>query len=274
MNDNRMTDKSLGLAGKTAVITGGAVNIGGAVSRMLASCGVKTAIVYNSSSEAAERLSEDICVAGGIAAAFRADVADEKAVEALFKRIAQDERFGRVDIMVNNSGIFSSSEQTELPAEEWQRVFNINALGTFLCAREAAKLMKHQAPPAGEAFRGVIINMASINAIHPGFGGTVHYDASKGAVDAFTRSLAAELGPYAIRVNAVAPGLVDSAGLREYAAPLAEMVEGRNPLLEADGSRGLVKAQDVANTIVYLSSRLASAVTGQTIVVDRGYLLT
>ena len=264
----------LGLAGKTAVISGGAVNIGGAISRALASYGVKTVIVYNSSSDSADSLVEEISAAGGTAAAFQADVSDEQSVEALFSRVEGDKRFGRIDIMVNNSGIFSMSDQTKLPAAEWQRLFNVNTLGTFLCAREAAKLMKKQQPGQDETYRGAIINIASINALHPGFGSTVHYDATKGAVYAFTRSLAAELGPSGIRVNAVAPGLVDSEGLRETAAPLAEMVEGRNPLLGADGSRKLVAASDVADTVVYLASRLASAVTGETVVVDRGYLLT
>ena len=113
----------------------------------------------------------------------------------MFEAVAADERFGNPDILVNNSGIFSMSEQTELPAAEWQRLFNINAMGTFICAKEAAKRMKGAEPADGKGSRGVIINIASINAIHPGFGMTVHYDATKGAVYSFTRSLAAELGP-------------------------------------------------------------------------------
>ncbi|MDC7227305.1 MAG: SDR family NAD(P)-dependent oxidoreductase [Spirochaetales bacterium] len=264
----------LGLLNKKAVITGGAVNIGAAISRRLAELGVVTAIVYNYSSSAADKLVAEIEEVGGTAAAFQADVADAVSMAELFAGIEEDPRFGRVDIMVNNSGIFSMSEQTDLSAEEWQRLFNINTMGVFLGAREAAKLMKSQPALDGEASRGVIINMASINALHPGFGQTVHYDATKGAVHAFTRSFAAELGPHSVRVNAVAPGLVDSEGLRDTAGPLAEMVEGRNPLSLVDGSSPLVKASDVANAVVFLSSSLAAAVTGETLVVDRGYLLT
>ena len=265
---------SLGLAGKTAVITGGAVNIGRAVTLKLASLGVKTIIVYNSSTAEALELSKDINFSGGTAYILQADISDENEVESLFNRIKEDERFGKVDIMVNNSGIFSISEQTDLPASEWQRLFNINTMGTFLCSREAAKLMKQQESSSQQRFRGVIINIASINALHPGFGRTVHYDATKGAVYSFTRSLAAELGVYGIRVNAVAPGLVDSEALRSESGALAETVEKRNPLLTADGKQALVTAADVADTVVYLSSDLASAVTGETVVVDRGYLLT
>ncbi len=264
----------LGLSGKTAIVTGGAVNIGRAISLKLASLGVKTAIVYNNSSTKANELAKEINISGGTAASFKADISQPNKVEELFKSIVDDERFGRIDIVVNNSGIFSESAQTDLPAEEWQRLFNINVMGTFLCAREGARWMKKQPAADNSVSRGSIINIASINSIHPGFGGTVHYDATKGAVLSFTRSLAAELGTDAIRVNAVAPGLVDSEALREGAASLAAMVEKRNPLTAADGSRALVAAEDVANTVVYLASDLASSVTGHMVVVDRGYLLT
>ena len=274
IDTNTCLGDNLGLSGKTAVITGGAVNIGRAISLRLGALGVKTVIVYNSSSSAALELSKEINFAGGTAAAFQADISDSIQVEALFESIQKDDRFGRIDIMVNNSGIFSMSEQTELPVEEWQSLFNINATGTFLCSREAARYMKKQPARDNSTETGVIINIASINAVHPGFGGTVHYDATKGAVLAFTKSLAAELGPDAIRVNAVAPGLVDSASLRQEAAGLADMVEKRNPLSNADGSARLVAPENVADTVVYLASNLASAVTGEMVVVDRGYLLT
>lgn len=264
----------LGLNGKTAVITGGAVNIGRAVCLKLASLGVSAAIVYNSSSQAAEKLAEEIRSAGGKASAFQADVSSEKQVEELFEAVMDAPDFGRVDIMVNNSGIFSMSDQVDLPAAEWQKLFNINAMGTFLCSREAAKIMKLQKPAGGSPFRGVIVNIASINAFHPGFGRTVHYDATKGAVNAFSKSLAAELGPSGIRVNAVAPGLVDSYDLRKNAAGLADMVSARNPYADADGSRPLVSAENVADAIAFLASDMASAVTGETLVVDRGYLLS
>lgn len=274
IQNNLQFGESLGLSGKTAVITGGAVNIGRAITLRFASLGVKTVIIYNSSSSDALDLSKDINFSGGTAYLFKADISDEDEVEALFSKIEKDDRFGRVDIMVNNSGIFSMSEQTELSAAEWQRLFNVNTLGTFLCSREAARLMKRQELREQQKDRGVIINIASINALHPGFGKTVHYDASKGAVYTFTRSLAAELGVFGIRVNAVAPGLVDSEGLRNDAGPLAEMVEKRNPLVSAEGARALVTAENVADTVVYLASNLAAAVTGETAVVDRGYLLT
>ena len=115
---------------------------------------------------------------------------------------------------------------------------------------------------------GSIINISSINAHHPGFGNTAHYDASKGAVTAYTKSLAAELAPSRIRVNAIAPGLIDSEGLREHFPDLATMVEQRTPLHQ------LGTAEDVAHSAVFLASRAAAHITGTTILVDGGYLLT
>jgi NAD(P)-dependent dehydrogenase (short-subunit alcohol dehydrogenase family) len=176
--------------------------------------------------------------------------------------------------MVNNSGVFSMYPQKDLEAAEWDRLFSINVRGLYLCSKAAAKHMSLNDKTGTGGYRGSIINMASINALHPGFGFTAHYDATKGAVYSYTRSLAAELGPEGIRVNAVAPGLVDSEGLRNEAGPLAEMVEGRNPLRTADGETRLVSGSDVADAVVFLASAMASSLTGETIVVDRGYLLT
>ena len=115
---------------------------------------------------------------------------------------------------------------------------------------------------------GAIINISSINALHPGFGKTAHYDASKGAVTAYTKSLAAELAASRIRVNAIAPGLIDSDALREHFPELVTMVEQRTPLQQ------LGTAEDVAHSVVFLASRAASHITGMTMVVDGGYLLT
>ena len=262
----------LGLEGKTVVVSGGAVNIGRAVSRTFARAGASVAVIYNSSSGPAGELVTEITAEGGTAAAFRADISSEEEVAEVFGAIAGDSRFGGIDVLVNNSGVFSLGLQTELSADEWQRIFDINVKGLFLCSREAARKMKAQAGRGAEA--GCIVNVASINAIHPGFGMTAHYDATKGAVAAYTRSLAAELGADGIRVNAVAPGLVESEGLRENAPDLAGTVEVRNPLKTGGGECSLVHAEDVADAAVFLASKMARSITGELLVVDRGYLLT
>jgi len=245
------------LEGKVALVTGGGVNIGRGISRTLAEAGAKVLVAYHSSSSAAEKTVQEINNEGGLAEAFRVDVSDEKAVEALFGEILKKE--GALDILVNNSGILSLSEQSELTVAEWDRIFGINARGVFLCCREAAKNMHPGA---------AIINVASINAIHPGFGKSAHYDATKGAVAAYTRSLAAELGPAGIRVNAVAPGLIDSPQLRKRVPELVESVVRRSPL----GRLSL--PEDIGAGVLFLASRASGNITGQLLVIDGGYLLS
>lgn len=259
---------------KVAVVTGGAVNIGAAISKKLANSGFSIAIVYNSSKEKAEKISNEIENRGGQAACFQADVSNEKQVISLFKEIESNKTFGRIDTLVNNSGIFTVDWQTDLSASNWRKLFDINVTGSFLCCREAIKLMKKQALFDNQTSRGAIINTASINALHPGFGQTAHYDASKGAIFSYTKSLAEEVGKFGIRVNSISPGLVDSKSLRKHALDLSTMVEKRNPLKTATGNDKLVQADEVANVVLFLASEQASAITGENIIIDCGYLLS
>lgn len=144
------------------------------------------------------------------------DVRSETSVAAAAVQITS--QFGQLDILVNNPGVFSLHPQAALPAEEWDRLFQINVRGPFLAAKAASSAL-------ADSGHGSIINIASINGFHPGFGNTAHYDASKGAVIAYTRSLANELAPQKIRVNGIAPGLVDAPWLRQDYAELADTVE-------------------------------------------------
>ncbi len=256
-----------GLKGKTAIITGGAVNIGKSLSLAFAASGAHIALVYHDSREAATTLVDKIKAEGGYAAPFKVDIRNENEVEAFFRNLNQEAKFQGEKILVNNSGIFSLADQTTLSAGQWKQIFDVNVTGLFLFCREAAKGMKKNKA-------GVIVNIASINALHPGFGMTAHYDASKGAVAAYTKSLAAELGPWGIRVNAIAPGLVDSPRLRETAKELALMVEKRNPLKGPAGQGQLVKAMDIAQAALFLASGAARSITGEILIIDRGYLLS
>ncbi len=244
------------LEGRTALVTGGAVNIGRGIVEAFHGAGARVAVGYHSHEEDARDVASSL---GGNAHAVSIDVCSETSIEAAIAEV--ESRFGGLDILVNNAGIFSLLPQSELSTEEWDKIFKVNTRGVFLGAKAGAAAMRKRGG-------GAIVNIASINGFHPGFGNTAHYDASKGAVVAYTRSLAAELAPDKIRVNGVAPGLVDSEGLREFFPDLATMVEERTP------SKTLTTAKDVAQTVVFLASPAAQQMTGETLVVDGGYLLT
>ena len=244
------------LKDRTALVTGGAVNIGRGIVEALMEAGAQVGIGYHSHGEDARALAESL---EEMAHAVAIDVCSEDSITTAIADV--EARFGGLDILVNNAGIFSLLPQSELSAEEWDRIFQVNSRGVFLGSKIGASAMRKRGA-------GAIVNIASINGFHPGFGNTAHYDASKGAVVAYTRSLAAELAPDGIRVNGIAPGLVDSPGLREFFPDLATMVEDRTP------SKKLTTAKDVAQTVVFLVSSAAQQVTGETLVVDGGYLLT
>ncbi|HIC87942.1 MAG TPA: 3-oxoacyl-ACP reductase FabG [Anaerolineae bacterium] len=259
-NVSAKIDELFDLSGQVAIVTGGAVNIGRGIVRGLAAAGADVVIAYHSSAMPAQELVGEIEAAGGRALAVQADVRQDEQVRRMVQVAV--ERFGRVDVLVNNAGIFTVSPQVELSDADWDAVFDTNLKGLFFCTRVVAKQM------IAQGGGGCIVNIASINGVHPGFGGTAHYDASKGGVIAYTKALAAELAPYRIRVNAVGPGLIDSPRLRAHAPELAEMVEQRTPL------KRLGTPEDIGNAVLFLASRAADWITGQTLFVDGGYLLT
>ena len=246
------------LDGKKAVVTGGSGTIGRAIALRLAGEGAAVAVLYGNSGAAAMETVKLVMQMERPGLAIQADLSRENSVKEGFGELKK--KWGKLDILVNNSGIFSVSSQEALPTHEWDKVWGINMRGLFFTCREASSLLKD-----GSA----VVNMASINALHPGFGGTAHYDGSKGGVAAYTRSLAAEWGPRGIRVNAVAPGLVMSELLLRESPDLVSRVEARTPL-----GGNLVTPEDVSDSVLFLSSPLSSKITGQVVVVDGGYLLS
>ena len=232
---------------RTVLVTGGTSNLGTAICRTFIEAGDSVIATYAHNRDGAESLRKEL---GDRLAIQKLDLLEEESIKTLFSKLDS------LDVLVNNGGLFTLSDQQDLKTEEWDRVFDINVKGLFLVTKAALPLLKKSDDPS-------IVNIASINAIHPGFGQTAHYDASKGAVVAYTRSLAAEVAP--IRVNAVAPGLLDAPYLSDLDNPIRVMFESRAPL------KRMVKVEEVASCVSFLSG--AKAITGQVVVVDCGYLV-
>ncbi|MFL5024689.1 MAG: SDR family NAD(P)-dependent oxidoreductase [Microvirga sp.] len=194
------------LKAQSALVTGGSSGIGAAVAQALAVAGAKLAINYHSGREAAEAIASDIRASGGEAFAIKADVSDEGAVEQMIATTV--ERFGRLDILVANSGLQKDAPFRDLSLEDWRRVIDVNLTGQFLSCRGAVRqfLAQDERPDLSKA-RGKIICMSSVHEVIP-WAGHVNYAASKGGIMLMMKSLAQEVAPDRIRVNSIAPGAI------------------------------------------------------------------
>lgn len=230
---------------KRILVSGGTSTLGSAICRHFALRGDRVYCAYHNNSDRAQRLAEEL---GPLLVPVHLDVADPDSIAHAEGDLTA------LDYLVNNSGIFSEEEIETLPLDEWRRIFTVNVEGMMRLTQACIPLLRS----AG----GAIVNIASINALHPGFGRTVHYDASKGAVVSFTRSLAAELAPD-VRVNAVAPGLLAAPHL-DTDHPLRRRYEERALLAS------LVEPGEVAKVVALLCD--CRAMTAETVVVDGGYL--
>jgi 3-oxoacyl-[acyl-carrier protein] reductase len=253
-NETMSTQK---LSGKVAVVTGASKGIGASIAKHLAAEGAAVVVNYASSKAGADKVVAEIAKAGGRAVAVQADVAKKTEIDRLFAE--SKKAFGALDILVNNAGIYEFVPLEGVTEEHFHRQFNLNVLGLILTTQEAVK----QFGPAG----GSIINISSVASSAAPPTGSV-YSATKAAVDAVTKSLAKELGPRQIRVNAINPGMVETEGV--HSAGIADsdfrkQVEAMTPL----GRIG--QPQDIATAAVFLASADSAWITGETLVIAGGY---
>lgn len=244
------------LKGKVAIVTGASKGIGAAIAKHLAAEGASVVVNYASSKEGADRVVSEIAKKGGKAIAVQADVAKSENIDRLFAEAKK--AFGKLDILVNNAGVYEFTPIDGVTEERFYKHFDLNVLGLLLASKKAASYFG----PEG----GSIINISSaVSTFTPP--NSAVYTATKGAVDAITRTLAKELGPRNIRVNSINPGMVETEGV--HAAGFAEgdfrkQFEALSPL----GRIG--QPDDVAPAAVFFASPDASWITGETLVVSGG----
>ena len=244
------------LTGKVAIVTGASKGIGAAIARHMAEAGAAVVVNYASSKEGADRVVAAITENGGRAIAVGANVARQADVDRLF---AETKRaFGRLDILINNAGIYAFSPLEDVTEAHIREQFDVNVLGVLLMSKAAAKHF-------GEA-GGSIVNISSVASTLTPPTASV-YSATKAAVDAVTRALAKELGPRNIRVNAINPGMVETEGL--HATGIADSDFRKQA--EAESPLGRIgRPADIAPAAVFLASDDAGFITGETLVISGG----
>lgn len=246
------------LESRVAIVTGSGGGLGGGICSALASAGAAVAAV-DVARDKAERVAKSVSRNGARCFALEADVSDRSTVEEMARRVAGE--FGGVDILVNNAAIYPSRPWTEIREEQWDQVLAVNLKGYFLCARAAFPYMK-------DRDHGRLINVASIT-FFSGFANLLDYVSSKGGIVGFTRTLAREVGPEGITVNAISPGAFPTDAERVH--PDQEALN--RSILEAQCLKRRGTPEDVGNLVTFLASDASSFITGQTIEIDGGWAM-
>ncbi|MBF7978701.1 SDR family NAD(P)-dependent oxidoreductase [Rahnella laticis] len=244
------------LADKNILVTGASGDIGLAVCAEYLNQQCQVFALYNSNASSLEALKNQH-PDGSKLNIIQCDLSDKNAVSGLCQRLAQEAK--HIDVLVNNAGIVKDSLFAAMSFEDFSTVIDTNLLSVFRLTKELLLLLRAAENPA-------IVNVASIAALIPSVG-QCNYSASKGALLAFTRTLAAELAPRGVRVNAIAPGMIESKMVKKVSRTVVREITSSIPL------RRLGKCEEVANTVVYLSSAAASYIVGQTIVIDGGLVM-
>ncbi len=245
---------------KVVVVTGAAVGIGQAALVAFAREGARVALV-DRDRERGLALLDDLQRAGYEALAVGADVADENDVRAMVEQVV--DRWDRLDVLVNNAGVYIQGDVTQTSLDEWERILRINVTGAFLCSKYAAPVMIAQK-------RGVIVNVASEAGL-VGIKGQVAYNVSKGAMIALTRSCAVDLAEHGIRVNSVCPGTTATPLVEAAVNRAADPVAARRHLEEIRPANRLGTPEEIASAILYLASDEAAYATGAILSIDGGY---
>ncbi|MFF5012945.1 SDR family oxidoreductase [Streptomyces sp. NPDC001165] len=255
------------LKGQKALVTGANSGIGRATAVALGRAGADVVVNYVAGREDAEQVVEEITALGVKAAAYEADVSDEAQVVAMTDRMVQE--FGTIDILVANAGLQRDAPFTEMTVAQWQKVLDVNLTGQFLCAREATKeFLRRGVVPEVSRAAGKIICMSSVHQIIP-WAGHVNYASSKGGVQMMMETLAQELAPKKIRVNAVAPGAIKTPINRSA----WETPQAQKDLLRLIPYDRVGEPEDIANAVVGIASDLMDYVVGATLYVDGGMTL-
>jgi 3-oxoacyl-[acyl-carrier protein] reductase len=245
------------LSGKVAVVTGASKGIGASIARHLAGEGAAVVVTYASSKEGAARVVTEITAKGGRAIAIQADISRQADIPRLFAETKK--AFGHLDILVNNAGTYEFAPLEEVTPAHFHKQFDLNVLGLLLATQEA---VRHFGPAGGS-----IINLSSVAATSAPPNASV-YSATKAAVDAVTRSLAKELGPRRIRVNAINPGIVETEGVHAAGIPDSDF----RRQFEAQAPLGRIgQPDDIGPAAVFLASEEASWITGEMLHIAGGY---